>query len=187
MIDGDRLPTIDAKRVRLRSLAASDLDAIYAVFSDPQSMRWWSMPAMTDRAEAVGYLERIQAGFESKTLFQWGVERKEDALVIGTTTLFHLDPGNARAEIGYILGSAWWGQGYMQEALKALVRYAFGEMKLRRIEADVDPRNTSSLKSLDRLGFRREGLLRERWNVAGEIQDTAYFGLLAHEWRPDGA
>ena len=75
----------------------------------------------------------------------------------------------------------------MQEALTALVRFAFGELKLRRIEADVDPRNAASLKSLDRLGFKQEGLLRERWNVAGEIQDTLFFGLLAHEWRPTDA
>jgi RimJ/RimL family protein N-acetyltransferase len=75
----------------------------------------------------------------------------------------------------------------MHEALTALLCYAFGELKLRRIEADVDPRNAASLKSLGRLGFRREGLLRERWNVAGEIQDTAYFGLLAREWKPDPA
>ena len=168
MIDGERLPTIDAKRVRLRWLAESDLDAIYAVFSDPQSMRWWSMPAMTERAEAVGYLERIREGFEGKTLFQWGVERKEDTLIIGTTTLFHLDAGNARAEIGYILASSAWGHGYATEAISTLLAYGFGEMKLNRVEADIDPLNAPSARALERQGFSREGLLRERWIVGGQ-------------------
>lgn len=187
MIEGDRLPTIDAPRVRLRWLEESDIDALYDVFSDERSMRFWSSPAMKDRQEAVEYFGRIHEGFRSKTLFQWGVERKDDARLLGTATLFHLDAGNARAEIGYYLGSAYWRQGYMGEALTALLNFAFGTMKLRRIEADVDPRNAASLKSLDRLGFRQEGLLRERWNVAGEIQDTLYFGLLAREWPPAGA
>jgi [ribosomal protein S5]-alanine N-acetyltransferase len=187
MIDGQELPSIKAERVQLRWLREPDVEGIYAVFSDPRSMRYWSMPAMTERAEADAYLARIHEGFRSKALFQWGIERLEDARVIGTATLFHLDPDNARAEIGYILASAYWGQGYMQEALTALLRYAFGELKLRRIEADVDPRNAGSLKSMERLGFRQEGLLRERWNVAGEIQDSVYFGLLAREWRPDDA
>ena len=71
----------------------------------------------------------------------------------------------------------------MGEALTALFGFAFGPMALRRLEADVDPRNENSLRILGRLGFRREGLLRERWNVGGEIQDTAFLGLLAREWR----
>lgn len=187
MIEGDRLPTIDAPRVRLRWLEDADVDAMFAVFSDTRSMRWWSSPALTDRRQAVDYLGRIHEGFRSRSLFQWGIERKDDARIIGTTTLFHLDTGNARAEIGYILGSGHWGRGYMQEALNALVGFAFGQLALRRIEADVDPRNAASLKSLERLGFRQEGLLRERWNVAGEIQDTVYFGLLAREFRPAGS
>ena len=187
MIEGDKLPTIETPRVRMRWLEESDLDALYAIFSDTRSMRFWSSPAMTERQQVVDLLARIHEGFRARTLFQWGLERREDARIIGTTTLFHLDAGNARAEIGYYLGSEHWGKGYMQEALTALVRFAFGELKLRRIEADVDPRNAASLKSLDRLGFKQEGLLRERWNVADEIQDTLFFGLLAHEWRPTDA
>jgi RimJ/RimL family protein N-acetyltransferase len=54
---------------------------------------------------------------------------------------------------------------------------------MRRIEADVDPRNENSLRILGRLGFKQEGLLRERWNVGGEIQDSAILGLLAREWK----
>jgi RimJ/RimL family protein N-acetyltransferase len=71
----------------------------------------------------------------------------------------------------------------MSEALIALLDFAFGTLALRRLEADVDPRNANSLRILGKLGFQREGLLRERWNVAGEIQDTAFYGLLAKEWQ----
>ena len=71
----------------------------------------------------------------------------------------------------------------MSEGLAALIDHSFATLKLRRLEADVDPDNANSLRILDRMGFRREGLLRERWNVGGAIQDSVFLGLLAREWR----
>jgi RimJ/RimL family protein N-acetyltransferase len=183
MIEGERLPTIDAPRVRLRWLTEQDVDALYAVFSDRQMMRYWSTPAMTDRSEAAALITRIHDHFRDKWGFQWGIERKEDRRILGTCTLFRIDACNGRAELGYGLGSQFWSKGYMLEALTALFAYTFGTLALRRLEADVDPRNESSLRILGKLGFQREGLLRERWNVGGEIQDTVFLGLLAREWR----
>jgi RimJ/RimL family protein N-acetyltransferase len=185
MIDAEQLPTIEAPRVRLRWLTEQDVDALYAVFSDRQMMRYWSTPAMTDRSEAAALVTQIHDYFREKSGFQWGVERKEDRRLLGTCTLFRIDASNGRAELGYGLGSQYWNKGYMLEALTALIAYSFGALGLRRLEADVDPRNEGSLRILGKLGFQREGLLRERWNVGGEIQDTAYFGLLAHEWKPE--
>ena len=61
--------------------------------------------------------------------------------------------------------------------------HAFGPLGLRRIEADIDPRNAPSCTLAERMGFVREGLLRERWRVADELQDSALYGLLARDWR----
>jgi [ribosomal protein S5]-alanine N-acetyltransferase len=73
----------------------------------------------------------------------------------------------------------------MPDALTLLIDHAFEDLKLHRIEADVDPRNTASLRLLERLGFRREGHLRERYFKDGEIQDSVMFGLLRSDDRPD--
>jgi RimJ/RimL family protein N-acetyltransferase len=183
MIEGEALPAIDAPRVRLRWLTEADVDAIFHIFSDERMMRYWSTPPMQDRAEAAELLARIRRQFGDKSGFQWGVERKDDGELLGTCTLFNFHRANMRAEVGYCLGSANWGKGYMGEALSALIDYAFGTLKLRRLEADVDPANANSLRILDRMGFQREGLLRERWNVGGEIQDSVFLGLLAREWQ----
>lgn len=183
MIEGQELPVVDAPRVRLRWLTERDVDALFAIFSDPVMMRYWATPPMKERAEAERYLRSIHEGFAGKTLFQWGAELKQEGRIVGTCTLFHIDPANGRAELGYCLGSAYWGRGHMSESLTALFEFAFTTLKLRRLEADVDPRNENSLRLLDKLGFRREGLLRERWNVAGEIQDTVFCGLLARDWQ----
>ncbi len=180
------LPTIRAGRVLLRSLDERDLDALFEVFSDPQVMRYWSSGPLADRAAAETLLADIRAKAARRELYQWGVAGVDDDVVVGTCTLLQVDTGNGRAEVGYALAHAQWGRGLMTEALGALIGHAFGELGLRRLEADVDPRNAASIRLLERLGFRHEGLLRERWRVAGELQDTALYGLLARDFRPPG-
>jgi RimJ/RimL family protein N-acetyltransferase len=75
------------------------------------------------------------------------------------------------------------GNGYMNEALVSLLEFGFSQLALNRLEADIDPRNTASAKSLERLGFRKEGHLRERWIVAGEVSDSGLYGLLRSDWQ----
>ena len=182
MIDSETLPTITAERVRLRGLAEKDVPALYRVFSHPEVMRYWSSPAMTDPAEARALLEEIRRYHRERKLFQWGIALVEDDGVIGTCTLVNADPRNRRAEIGYALDRACWGRGLMNEALTALLSYAFVDLGLHRIEADVDPRNVSSTRLLETLGFEREGYLRERWVASGETQDSVLLGLIGREW-----
>lgn len=179
----ESLPTINATRVCLRSMFEKDVDALYTIFSDPQVMRYWSTLPLADKNAASKLLSEIHEGFQRHTALKWGIAHRKDDTLIGTATLFNLDFSNRRAELGYALGRANWGNGYMQEALQALLSYAFEVLELHRIEADVDPRNQASIKTLERLGFQREGFLRERWQVGGEIQDALFYGLLRPDWQ----
>ena len=183
MISGDRLPTLTAQRVRLRWLTDADAESLYAVLSHQTVMRYWSTAPMSGIEQARALVAEIHECFRAQRLFQWGMARLEDDRVIGTCTLFAISQLQGRAELGYALGHEYWGRGYMNEALTALIGFAFESLKLRRLEADTDPRNVRSLKALEQLGFRREGLLRERWKVNGELQDTVFLGLLQQEWR----
>jgi len=176
------LPTIEAERISLRSIEESDLDQLYAIFADPKVMRYWSTLPLESIEEARTLLKEIQTGNQQRTMLKWGVALKPTDIMIGTVTLFHLEQLQGRAEIGYAQARTYWGQGYIHEALQSLLTYAFQEMKLRRVEADVDPRNGASIKTLERLGFQKEGFLRERWHVGGEIQDALFYGLLEREW-----
>lgn len=178
----ERLPTIEAGRVILRWISEEDVDALYAIFSNPEVMRYWSTTPLLDKDAATALLTDIHDSFNRRTLMKWGVARRDNDELIGTATLFNLDLTHRRAEVGYALGRAYWGKGYIQEALQALLAYAFGELGLHRIEADVDPRNAASIRTLERLGFQREGYLRERWQVGGEIQDGLFYGLLRPDW-----
>ena len=182
-MDANTLPIITTPRVVLRWISEDDIDGLYDVFSDPQVMRYWSTGPLAHREAAAEMQREIAAGNLSNTMMKWGLALRESNLVIGTTTLFNLNLDNGRAEIGYAMARAYWGKGYMQEALQALVSHAFEVMELRRLEADVDPRNAASIRTLERLGFQREGFLRERWHVNGELQDALFYGLLRREWK----
>jgi [ribosomal protein S5]-alanine N-acetyltransferase len=178
MIEGEKLPVLEASRIRLRHLEESDIDALYAIFSDAEAMRFFGIVPFAKPADAENYLAEIHAHFEKKTLFQWGISLKPDDKIIGTTTLFHTDEKNRRAEIGFALNRRFWGKGYVTEAVNSLLKFAFEELNLHRIEADVDPRNAPSIRVLERFGFQKEGYLRERWIVQDEIQDAIFYGLL---------
>ncbi|MEK8052426.1 GNAT family N-acetyltransferase [Ideonella sp. DXS22W] len=177
------LPTLHGPRVLLRPMTPADAPALFALHADAQVMRYWSTPPWTDPQQAI---ERLQADAHAHALglhLRLAIARREaPGALLGACTLFDLDAEQGRAEIGYALQPAAWGQGLMHEALTLLINHGFDDFGLRRIEADIDPRNTASGRVLQALGFQREGLLRERWRVGGELSDSALYGLLHRDW-----
>ena len=137
---------------------------------------------MTDVSEARQMLINIQKNNRNGSALQIGIQRKSDQALIGTCALHNLHLNSKRAEIGYALGRTYWRQGYMREALTVLIDYAFKSLGLNRLEADIDPRNAASENLLELLGFQKEGYLRQRWIVDGEVSDSVIYGLLRSDW-----
>jgi ribosomal-protein-alanine N-acetyltransferase len=169
-------------RLVLRPLSALDAGALFALFSDPEVMRYWSCAPWTGIAQAHDYIAGACEGLANGGMLRLGVELGATGELIGQIALHHFDRQNRRCEVGYALARAHWGRGYLGEAMEAMLEHGFGAFELNRVEADVDPRNTASARLLERIGFEREGLLRERWIVAGEVCDTAFYGLLKSDW-----
>lgn len=186
---GDRMPDLDAERVRLRHPRPTDADAVFAIFGDERAMRYWSHEAFETRAQAVDYLRSIDRGFAERTFCQWAITERGADELIGTVTLTGWDERNRRMELGYMLSPAHWGKGLASEAVRAVLRFGFERIGLHRVEAELDPRNAASARLLERLGFRYEGLLRERWWVYDEWCDSALYGLLRRDFdhAPPGA
>jgi RimJ/RimL family protein N-acetyltransferase len=175
-------PDLHAPRVRLREFRVDDAPALYAVHSDPRVMRYWSFPAWTRAEQAQARVAHVLEQRARGEVFAWAIADPVDDGLIGSVAAFALDRIQLRAEIGYSLHADWHGQGLAQEAVRAVLAFLIGEVGLARIEADVDPRNAASCRLLERLGFVREGLLRQRWRVNGEACDSALYGLLAPEF-----
>ena len=182
----DGLPTLDGDRVRLRAPRASDAADVLAVFGDAGHLRYWSHGPLADLDAARAYVEGIGAGWRERRLFQWAVTAGDDRLV-GTVTFVDWDREHRRAEVGFIVHPAHVGRGLATDAVRTALRFAFGRMDLWRVEADVDPENAGSLRLLERLGFRREGVLRDRWFTFGTWKDTVLLGLLAADFEGGAA
>jgi ribosomal-protein-alanine N-acetyltransferase len=182
LLDAAQLPTISTERLRLRWLTTADVPALFEIFGDAEVCRYWSRPPLRSTMEAALLQQEIVQYFVERSLFQWGIAEQTADRVIGTCTLAALSQEHHRAEVGFALARHAWGVGYMREVLPALLNFAFDTLDLRRLEADVDPRNTRSIALLEGVGFRREGYLRERYYIAGEVQDALLYGLLRHEY-----
>jgi len=176
-------PLLRAQRVVLRQLRGEDAGALVEIFSHPEVLRYWGGAALLSELAAREFIGSADGLRAQNVLHVWGIARADDDRILGTATLAQVDIRNKRAEVGYALGRDHWGRGYMAEALPVLIRHAFDTLELHRLEADVDPRNGPSVRILERLGFQREGFLRERWVINGEIQDSLMFGLLRPDWQ----
>lgn len=178
----DRLPLLAGHRTRLRGIEDGDFDDYYALHADPRVMRYWSFPPWTHPDQAATPFATARSGRNPDRLLCWAIDAGDGRLV-GTVTLYAIERPHQRACIGYALHAGHWGRGLATEAVALALQHGFGTLGLHRVEADIDPRNHASCRLAERLGFTREGLVRERWYVAGERCDTALYGLLAHEWR----
>ena len=159
-------PVVETARLRLRPYRPDDARDIFAVYSDAEVTRYWSFPAWTGLAQVIA----------------WAVAERDSDRHVGTTTFFALDGPQCRAEIGYSLARSHHGRGLATEMLRGAIVHGFEVHGLERIEADVDPRNEPSWRLLEKLGFRREGLARNRWRVGGEVADSYLYGLLRPEF-----
>ena len=176
-------PPLQSDRLHVRLVTDADLPALLDVNGSDEVTRLLPYPTWTSTADGDAWLARMRGIEATGTALQFVVASKETDAAIGTCLLFRHDEGSARAELGYVLGRAHWGRGLMSEALSTLIDGAFGPMGLRRLEAEVDVRNAASARVLERLGFVREGIARQRWVTKGEARDVTSFGLLRDEWR----
>jgi [ribosomal protein S5]-alanine N-acetyltransferase len=169
-------------RLALRPQQSTDAQALFAIYSDPVATRYLSHLSWTTIEQAHASLAKDAEARAAGQILRLAVELAGRPGLVGQVLLFNIDRQSRRAEMGYILAPSVWGQGYMHEALHALVDFAFSKLELNRLEAEIDPRNVASARSLERLGFAKEGHLPERWIVNGEVSDTGLYGLLARQW-----
>lgn len=176
-------PSISTARLTLRPFSKNDREAVLDLFSDAETMVYWSREPISTLAEADTLIGKETEWGASDSCFNWAIALADSDSLVGKISLFQLDTQNRRAEIGYILNRKQWGNGYMTEAMARVLDFAFDILQLHRIEADTDPDNRPSLALLEKFGFAREGLFRDRWWVHGKWHDSVMLGLLESVYR----
>jgi RimJ/RimL family protein N-acetyltransferase len=179
----DRLP-IETERLRLRLLVPGDLAAIHAFESRADVCRWlyWGPRSEAECREA---LERkiARAREAPETGVALAVVLGESGELVGHTDLSVEPPEQRQGELGFVFHPDHQGRGHATEAARAMLALGFETYRLHRIEGRAEPRNTASVRVLEKLGMRQEGHLRENEWVKGEWQSEVVYALLAREWR----
>lgn len=173
---------IETERLVLRALRESDAEAVFKVFGDDAVTRYYDLATFTDIEQARLLIARMNARNANGDALRWGIVLKENDTVIGTGGFNQFARGWFHAGIGYDLAQAFWNQGYMTEALRAMVQYGFEHLRLNRTEALVVPGNNASGRVLEKAGFRREGILREYGFWKNRFWDLEMYALLKREW-----
>ena len=175
-------PCLTTQRLLLRQIRPDDAEALFAIFSDEEAMQFYGHEphrSLDETHELIGW---IQAAYARRESIRWGITLRGEDRVIGSCGFHNFGAGFQRAETGYELERASWGQGIMAEALSAILTYGFTELGLHRVEAIIDIANERSKGLLLKLGFTYEGNLRQRYAFRDRFEDEHYFGLLKGEW-----
>lgn len=177
---------IETRNLRLRPILASDLDAYYALCSDALVMRTWGTPVHASPEETRRLIAFLDDAFRSGTMVRWAITEKGSDTLIGDVGYWRFVKERYRAECGAKLARAYWSHGYMTQALAGIIAFGFERMGLHSVEANVDPTNGAALKLVEKVGFVREGLLREHSYdpTTGRFTDTALFSAIKGTWRP---
>jgi ribosomal-protein-alanine N-acetyltransferase len=181
-IDGLR-QAFETERLEMRIVEPRDLIGLIVVHADDDVTRFLPYDTWHTADDANAWYARNRGFHDDGKSRQFVMIERSDGRPIGAVVIFNFDAGNRRAEIGYVLGKRDWGRGLMREALTGFMPHVFDDLELRRVEAHVDPRNLASHKLLLALGFKHEGLLRQRGIIGGEVVDSNVYGLLKSEWQ----
>ena len=176
-------PHLETERLSLRKLHPSDAESLFAILSDRELTRFYDDEAFTKISQAREQLAAWDRGYEEWRVIRWGITRRGTDTVLGTCGYYGFHRWHARASLGYELARPYWRQGIMTEALAAVIGFGFKQVGLNRIQAVLMPANVASVKLLEKLGFRGEGLLRqyENWGDKGPV-DLLIFSLLRQEY-----
>jgi len=175
------IPRLETKRLVLRRMLPDDAADVFTYASDPEvaaQTTWEAHRTLDDSREFIG---RVMSWYADGFGGPWGLELKETGQLIGTCGMA-ITPQHARAELGYALGRAWWGQGLMTETVTEAIRYGFEELGLNRIEARCIPANLGSARVMEKSGMTCEGTIREQVYVKGSFDDLRLFSILRREW-----
>lgn len=180
-----KFPALKTDRLILREITMKDVEWYLDHFSKKEIVHGQGFPPPKNMKVAREELQLYFVDlFKNRNGFRWGIELKDGDGLIGSCGYYKwLKPDGRQAEVGYDLDPPYWGRGIMTEAMTAMIDFGFQRMRLNRIELLAMPRNTRSCGLATKVGFKREGVLREHgFDEKGRVADDLLFSMLRSDW-----
>lgn len=174
-------PVLETKRLVLREVTKEDANSILHYLSDAEVMKYYGLDPFNSLDNTLDEISWYQSIYNNKTGIRWGITLKEQGIVIGSCGFHNTVSQHFRTEIGFELSKEQWGKGIAAEAVGAIINYGFEHMHFQRIEALIEPPNLSSQRLVEKIGFVREGLLRNYEFTRGKFDDLYMYSLLKQD------
>ena len=173
---------LETERLILRRFTVDDAEAMFR--------NWASDPKVTEfltwqTHESVDFTRELLAGwardYENENYYHWCIVLKETGEPVGASMVVGINEKLLSAELGYCLGSAFWGRGIMPEAIRAILKFLFNEVGFYRISAKHDIGNPKSGRVMEKCGMQYEGILRGVYYYKEQFVDCKQYAILKHE------
>jgi len=182
IFDFQSFPILETERLMLRELVEVDAPALFEYYREPEFTKFISFDTHTSIEPTKRFIAWTSDIYGQKDGIRWGIQLKEANQLIGTTGLHFWKRDLRCAEVGYHVGRPFWGSGFATEVLGALVDFGFHRMNLNRVEGRHNAGNDVSGHVLEKVGFKKEGIWREREIKDGKFVDVVQFSLLREEY-----
>lgn len=175
-------PVIETRRLRLAPLAPGDAAEMERLASDAAiAATTLSIPHPYPPGLAGRWIESIAGSWANGVSGTWSIRLLDHGVFVGVIDI-RLEPWSDSGEMGYWIGTPFWGRGYATEAVRAIVDFAFSNMGLNRVHAEHFPRNVASGRVLEKAGMVREGTLRQAARKGTLYEDVTMWAILREDW-----
>ncbi len=174
----EKFPELESERLIFRKFKKTDKLDLFALRSDERVMNYMDSPKHESIRDSIKMIEDINISFYEKTGINWAIIKKYSNEFIGYFGFWRLIKQHCRAEIGYALKPENSGQGFMKESFDSLIDFGFRKLQIHSIEANVNPKNTKSIRLLEKKGFRKEAHFRENYLFEGNFLDSFIYCLI---------
>ena len=154
-------PVLETERLILRPITITDAEDVFAYGSDSEVTKYMIFPTHTTLVDSISWLESVPWEFSHRRRFTFAITLKSDGKFIGSSGYHDISPKHHRLMMGYVLNRNYWGNGYMTEAVREMIRFAFEDMGMHRVAATCDAENIRSSNVMERCGMRLEGIFRD--------------------------
>jgi [ribosomal protein S5]-alanine N-acetyltransferase len=179
------LPTIETERLLLRKITLNDASDMFEYASNPEVSEYTMWSTHTSIEDTKYFLKSLTKMYKRRELVDWGIVHKAEKKFIGTCGFVEWSMTHSRAEIGYALSARYWREGYMSEAVNAIIEFGFREMLLNRIVGRCEVNNIASARVMEKVGMQLEGILRQQLFVKGRYWDLKIYSILREEFFDD--
>lgn len=177
------LPTLTTPRLILRPMRMSDAKDLYAYARDPAVSRHVLWDAHEDIGQSRRFLRAAIWQYRRGLPASFAITLRDSGRMIGTIGFMWVNTDHNSAEVGYSLSRTYWNQGYMTEALRAVIAFGFDTLHLNRIEAQHQTDNPASGRVMAHVGMQYEGLMRQRLTNKGRYVDVMVYAMLRDDPR----